>query len=82
MYEKGEKVQMKDADLYLQAGIRIQRLRKNYHLTRNEMSELVGISSKFIYEIELGKKGFSASVLYKIADAFGVNCDYIMTGKE
>lgn len=82
MYEKGEKVQMKDADLYLQAGIRIQKLRENYHLTRNEMSELVGISSKFIYEIELGKKGFSASVLYKIADAFGVNCDYIMTGKE
>ena len=73
---------MKDEDLYIQAGIRIQKLRESYHLTRDEMSELVGISSKFIYEIELGRKGFSASVLYKIATAFGVDCDYILSGKE
>lgn len=73
---------MKDADIYVAAGLRIQCLRNQYGLTREEMAELVGITSKCIYEIETGRKGFSASVLYKIAVAFGVDCDYIMTGKR
>ena len=73
---------MKDAKIYMEAGIRIQSLREQYGLTREEMSELVGISSKCIYEIETGRKGFSAGILLKIATAFGVGCDYIMIGKK
>lgn len=73
---------MEDASIYKDAAIRIQRLREQYGLTREEMAELVGISAKHIYEIETGRKGFSAGVLYKIATAFGVDCDYIMAGKK
>lgn len=73
---------MKDAKIYMEAGIRIQCLREQYGLTREEMGEIVGITGKCIYEIETGRKGFSASVLLKIAVAFGVDCDYIMTGKK
>lgn len=73
---------MKDAYIYKDAAIRILRLRKQYGLTREEMAELVGVSGKCIYEIETGRKGFSASVLYRIAAAFGVDCDYIMTGRK
>lgn len=73
---------MKDAKIYMNAGIRIQGLREKYGLTREEMSEVVGISSKCIYEIETGRKGFSAGVLLKIAVVFGVSCDYIMIGKK
>lgn len=50
------------------------------HYTRETFAELVGISPKFLYEIETGRKGFSASTLYKIASTLGVSCDYIMTG--
>ena len=50
------------------------------HYTREAFAELVGISPKFLYEIETGRKGFSASTLYKIASTLGVSCDYIMTG--
>lgn len=73
---------MKDAKIYREAGIRIHGLRDQYGLTREEMSELVGITSKCIYEIETGRKGFSAGVLLKIATAFKVDCDYIMTGRR
>lgn len=63
------------------AGKRIQYLRKLNGYTREDFSEKVKISSKFLYEIELGRKGFSAEVLLSIAKNLAVSCDYIMTGK-
>ena len=63
------------------AGQRIQYLRKLNGYTRETFSEKVKISSKFLYEIELGRKGFSAEVLLSIAKNLAVSCDYIMTGK-
>lgn len=63
------------------AGQRIQYLRKLNGYTRESFSEKVKISSKFLYEIELGRKGFSAEVLLSIAKNLAVSCDYIMTGK-
>ena len=68
---------MRDKD----AGKRIQYLRKLNGYTREAFSEKVKISSKFLYEIELGRKGFSAEVLLNIARNLAVSCDYIMTGK-
>ena len=63
------------------AGQRIQYLRKLNGYTRESFSEMVKISSKFLYEIELGRKGFSAEVLLSIARNLAVSCDYIMTGE-
>lgn len=63
------------------AGKRIQYLRKLNGYTREDFSEKVKISSKFLYEIELGRKGFSAEVLLSIARNLAVSCDYIMTGE-
>ena len=63
-------------------GERIAYLRVVNHYTRETLAELVGISPKFLYEIETGRKGFSASTLCKIASTLGVSCDYIMTGSE
>lgn len=62
-------------------GERIAYLRVTNNYTREAFAELIGISTKFLYEIETGKKGFSANTLYKIATSFGVSCDYIITGK-
>ncbi len=63
------------------AGKRIQYLRKLNGYTREDFSEKAKISSKFLYEIELGRKGFSAEVLLSIARNLAVSCDYIMTGE-
>jgi len=63
-------------------GNRIRELREIQNYTREGFSEKVDISSKFLYEIEMGKKGFSADTLCRISNALSVSCDYIMYGEE
>lgn len=64
------------------AGQRIREMREVQGYTREFLAERVGISDKFLYEIETGKKGFSADVLCRLSKALSVSCDYIMLGKE
>jgi len=64
------------------AGERIRELREMQNYTREGFAEKVEISSKFLYEIETGKKGFSADTLCRISHALTVSCDYIMFGEE
>ena len=64
-----------------EAGVRIRSIRKTRGLTRDVLAYKAGISSKFLYEIEQGKKRFSAETLCSIASALDVSCDYIMSGK-
>lgn len=63
-------------------GSRIRQTREKNHYTREELAEYAGISSKFLYEIEKGQKGFSATSLLKICKALDVSCDYILTGEN
>jgi len=63
-------------------GRRIRNLREINHYTREELAEEANISPKFLYEIESGRKGFSAQTLVKISSALSVSCDYIMFGKS
>lgn len=67
--------------IYYDAGIRIRDLREKNHLTREQLAEKADISSKFLYEIEVGNRGFSANTLYKLAEALNTNTDYILHGK-
>lgn len=62
-------------------GIRIQELRKERNMTREELAEKAEISTKFLYEVEIGKKGISAETLLKIAVALSASCDYLLTGE-
>lgn len=65
----------------VEIGNRIKELRMVKNMTREELAEKSEISSKFLYEIELGKKGLSADTLVKIAKTLSSSCDYIMTGE-
>ena len=65
-----------------QAGDRIRELRELQNYTREALAEKVDISAKFLYEIEVGKKGFSAETLCRISKALSVSCDYIMLGED
>lgn len=66
---------------HVEIGIRIKELRAVRNMTREELAEKSEISSKFLYEIELGKKGLSADTLVKIANTLSTSCDFIMTGE-
>ena len=68
--------------IYKEAGERILLTRAMRGYTRESLAEKASISPKFLYEIETGKKGFSAIVLYNLCNALKVDCDYILTGKE
>lgn len=65
-----------------EAGERIRKLREVQNCTREDFAGKAEISPKFLYEIEAGKKGFSADTLCRIAQALSVSCDYIMFGEE
>ena len=66
----------------LSAGMRIKKLRLEKRYTREQLAYLADISDKFLYEIESGKKGFSAVTLMKLSKALNVSMDYIMAGKD
>lgn len=68
--------------VYKESGARILLVRVMRGYTRETLAEMASISPKFLYEIENGKKGFSAIVLYNICKALNVDCDYILTGKQ
>lgn len=61
-------------------GKRIRELREKQEMTREELANKAEITVKFLYEVEKGKKGISASNLYKIAMALSTSCDYILLG--
>lgn len=63
-------------------GDRIRVLRCSKHMTREQLAEKVEITGKFVYDIEMGKKGFSTQVLKGVAEALGVSCDYIVYGEN
>jgi len=65
-----------------EVGQRIRELREVQCYTREALAEKADITAKFLYEIEVRQKGFSADTLYKVAKALSVSCDYIMTGED
>lgn len=69
------------SDFYKDVGNRILLSRKLKGYSRETLAELANISPKFLYELETGKKGFSAFVLYNLCNALAVSSEYILTGE-
>lgn len=63
-------------------GKRIEDLREKRGITRERLAEISGISTKFLYEVERGKKGLSAETLLKITSALSCSSDYILRGEK
>ena len=63
-----------------EVGARIKYLREANRYTRDAFADKIAVSSKFLYEIETGRKGFSANTLLKISQTLSVSCDYILYG--
>lgn len=63
---------------YWDVGNRIRDFRQRKRYTVEELSEMAGISTKYMYQIENGKASFSAEILYKIANSLEVSSDAIL----
>lgn len=68
-------------EFYYNAGHRIRVLREKRGFTREQLAELSNISTKFLYEIETGQKGFSARTLSKLSESLSTHSDYIIRGE-
>ena len=65
----------------VQIGLRIRKLREKLGYSREKLSEMANISTKFLYEIECGKKGMSVTTLHNISTSLKISSDYLLTGK-
>lgn len=63
-------------------GSRIAQRRKELHLTQEELSELMGVSSQTISCIELGKKAVRPDNLARLCTELDISSDYILFGKR
>ena len=67
---------------YKEVGFRIRNLREANGYTRDALAARIEISTKFLYEIEMGKKGFSAEVLFRLSQKLAISTDYLLTGVD
>lgn len=58
-------------------GERIKHARKKQGLTLEKLSEKVGISRNFLWEIEDGRKAPAVTTLYNICNELQVSADYL-----
>jgi len=63
-------------------GKRIRQQREFLGYTREQFSELLGVTPKFCSDIELGVKGMSVPTLCKISSHLKLSVDYILFGAE
>ena len=69
---------MQDRAFYERIGAKFQSERERQKITREHMAEQINISSKFLYEIESGRKGFSCEIFRNMCKYLHVNADYIL----
>jgi len=73
---------MEQKDTATEVGKRILVLRKKLGFTQEQAAELSGLSHQFFAATEIGKKNMRAENIVKVANAFNVSTDYLLTGKK
>ena len=59
-------------------GLRIKSIRLENKLTLEKLSERIGISRNFLWEIEAGRKAPAIQTLYNIGKELNISLDYIL----
>lgn len=61
-------------------GERIRKRREELNMSREKLSEKLGITSKFLSDIELGTRGFSLEKLFFFSECLNLSTEYILFG--
>ena len=59
-------------------GKKVKKSRMEKHLTREELSEKIDVSSRFLASVESGQVGISLHTLKKICIEFGISADELL----
>lgn len=62
-------------------GERIRKRREELNMSREQLAEIIGITSKFLSDIELGVRGFSLEKLLSFSEYLHLSTEYILFGK-
>ncbi|MCQ4638320.1 helix-turn-helix domain-containing protein [Anaerovorax odorimutans] len=76
-----KKTNLKEIDLK-KMGRRIRTQREAIHMTRSRLAAKLGVSSKFVADIEYGDKGVSIQTLYRLSQILNLSADYILAGDK
>lgn len=60
-------------------GSKIKKIRKSKHLKQHELAEIIGISTKYMSNIETGSNPCSLPVFIKIINTLNISADYILS---
>ncbi len=69
-------------DKIIEIAMRVRGLREDFDIPVDEMARLVDISPEVYLEYEDGKRDFSFTFLYKVADRLGLDISEILTGRS
>ena len=72
---------MEKKELNIAIGKRIRTERERAGLTREQLAELVDITSRFVADIERGSVGISVPTLRKICEVLNISSDSLLWGK-
>ena len=67
-----------NAEINICLGNKLQKIRKSQGFTREKLAEKLGVSSRFLADVESGKVGVSVSTLKNIAIVTGVSTDFLL----
>lgn len=56
---------------YLKAAIELRRLRKQLHLSQEQLAKKISVKREFISRVESGRQNVTLETLYRIAQATG-----------
>ncbi len=68
-------------DINIEIGKRVRERREAMKYSREQLAEVLGISARFLADIELGTKGMSFSTLIKLCELLSTTPDYVILGK-
>lgn len=63
-------------------GERIKKQRLLIGYSREKLAEMVDITPRFCYDLELGNKNMSVNTLLKLSTALNVSIDYLLFGSS
>lgn len=64
----------------IEMGQRIRLLREAHGYSREQMAEILNVSPRFCYDLELGNKGMSVETLSELSKALNTSTDYLLFG--
>ncbi len=66
----------------IEAGKRIQQLRKSKKLTQEQLAEQINTSTRHLQKLESGERGASVDTLVALALFFHVSLDFLILGRR